>query len=186
MGNKPLNATWSCRYVQEVPTDRIIGKLVQNVNWPGPKTSLNGWPWMRWEERSDTYKPKFMSALRESIQREGFRNPILLIALPEGIFTLFGVSRFLVAKELGIPVKALISDHTNEFYRHKLVTMDNYKQFFKDPPIYFEFLDYAAYYHYSMERSRRADSHDPAGVKWCENEEWLIEEFPWIKEKDND
>lgn len=166
-------------FTQIWPHD-VTHRLIRNPNYGGQPSSVRGCCIIPIKERK--IKPKFFEALKLSVVREGFRNPILLYSTPEGLLLSFGGSRLRVAKELDREVPAIIVDYTGEYGHCKVVKDDNYDAFFKDPPALFEFTDYGLDTHYSLERSRRID-YDPAGMRWTEgltDTNFLTEEFPWL------
>jgi hypothetical protein len=163
-----------------ISPDRVLGRLIRNPNYGGPSVSLNGWH--THSAVSKAAKPGFHAALRESVRTEGVRNPVLVWALPEGIFLTFGGSRVVAAIAAGLDsIPAIINDYTGEFSEGDLVTRDNYASFFKDVPRTFDFGPDGADYHYHLERARRHE-HDDAGLAWLEDTspDWLSKEFPWI------
>lgn len=155
----------------------IKGKLVRNSNYNGNTLSLNGWCWV--PQVSTHTKPKFHEALCDSIRREGLRNPVIVYALPEGMFLSFGGSRVRAAREVGLDrIPAIVNDYTGQIDGEP-VTEENWKSFFVDVPEYFEFSESGADTHYSIEKNRR-HHFDKAGLAWCEGADWLKEEFAWI------
>lgn len=167
-----------------VSAARVTRRLVRNPQYGGEGVSLNGWKSTPVEPVTGR-KPKFFEALRESVRREGFRNPIIVYALPEGLFLGFGCSRLRVAQELDAEIPALVNDYTGEFDTAPEVTPSNWREFFTDVPEYFEWLPYGIDYHYSLERNRR-ETYDPKGMAWTESSpdrSFLTTEFPWLDEQ---
>lgn len=162
----------------------IIGRLVRNPNYGGPSVELNSWHYT--ESLSNHTKPAFQEALNESIAKEGFRNPILVWSLAEGIFLTFGGSRVKAAQANGIDtIPCIINDYTERFALYPHVTPDNVESFFTDPPKTYEFGEDGFDYHYNLERARRHD-HDPAGFAWVdEGAAFIKQEFPWLTEEDS-
>ena len=174
-----MAATFTIRHAQIDPA-RVQHRLVRNPNYGGPRVSLNNW--CITPVTPATRKVKFFEALRESVRREGLRNPIVVYALPEGLFLSFGCSRLRVAQELGLPeIPALVVDYTGEFADAEEVTQANWQGFFRDPPRHFEFTSDGIDTHYSLERNRRA-AYDAAGFAWCGGveAEFIKDEFGWI------
>ena len=160
--------------------DRVMGRLIRNPGYGGPSVGLNSWCWR--PSISNHTKPGFHTALCESIEKEGIRNPILLWALPEGVLLTFGGSRLKAAREVGLlDIPAIINDYTGEFNNAPEVTPDTWRSFFTDPPKEFEFGPHGVDYHYNLERARR-HAHDPAGFAWLNGGEpqFIREEFPWL------
>lgn len=159
----------------------ITGRLIRNPNYGGSKVGLNGWCYSK--SLSNHTKPGFQTALNHSIGVEGVRNPILVWALPEGIFLTFGGSRVKGCVANGIDeIAAIINDYTGAFESYPLVDDNNIERYFKDPPRSYEFGRDGFDYHYNLERARRHD-HDPAGFAWTdEDAPFIKQEFPWLSE----
>jgi len=159
----------------------IRGRLIRNSGYGGPSVGVHGWTWRPEVCKSKAAKPGFHEALRESIAKDGLRNPVLVWAFSEGIFLTFGGSRVAAAIALAIPaIPAIINDYTGSFSESELVTEDNWTTFFTDIPRSFTFDADGADYHYHLERARRHE-HDEAGLAWLEDHPtWLNEEFPWL------
>jgi len=161
----------------------VRGRLIRNPNYGGSRVGLNGWCYST--SISNHTKAGFQEALEASIRKEGVRNPILVWALPEGIFLTFGGSRLracIAAERTRIP--AICNDYVGDYKDSPEVTPKNWRGFFTDPPRDFEFGEYGADYHYNLERARRHD-HDPAGFEWLEGHtpEFIRREFPWVLEE---
>lgn len=162
----------------------VVGRLIRNPNYGGPGVSLNGWRYR--DSISNHTKEGFQEALNESIKENGVRNPIMVWALPEGVFLTFGGSRLKACQALGIETcPAIINDYTDQYSGAPEVRPDNWHTFFTDPPVSFEFGPDGADYHYNLERARRHD-HDPAGFAWLDGETpaFIAQEFPWVLEED--
>jgi hypothetical protein len=159
----------------------ITHRLVKNENYGGQAVSLHGWKTT--PVTPAKYKKEFFNQMRESVRREGFRNPILTYCLPEGLFLSFGCSRLRVAQELGIEIPTIIMDYTGEYYEHTEVQPDNWENFFTDVPKWHEFNSDGFEYHYSLERNRR-NSYDEGGFTWTKedyvDDDFIETEFPWI------
>lgn len=168
----------------EVPVEEIRGRIVRNPNYGGPTVSIYGWRWVPHEAFTHR-KPGFQDALAKSIAEGGFRNPVIVYALPEGSFLGFGASRLRAAVSLGLhSIPAIVNDYANRFPDATEVTESNHAQFFTDPPVWFEITEHGADYHYSLERNRR-NTYDPQGMKWTEeleDREFIAKEFSWITE----
>jgi len=171
---------FTVRYCEVNP--HMIGKrLIRNPNYGGAPTVVPGACIIPIVERK--IKPKFFVALRENVKLDGFRNPILIYATPEGLLLAFGGSRLRVAKELNINVPAIIVDYVGVYGARELVHEGNYTEFFRDPPVLFKITEHGVDTHYSLERNRR-EFYDPAGMAWVKDHEgsteFLDEEFPWL------
>jgi hypothetical protein len=166
------------RYGTINPSD-IRGRLIRNPNYGGQKVELNGWCWT--PVLSKHTKPRFQEALNASIKQDGIRNPILVWALPEGLFLTFGGSRVKAALHVGLSrIPAIINDYTGEFHDCPEVTPKNVDTFFTDPPRDREFNKDGFDYHYNLERARRAN-HDAMGFAWLDDEDdFIAAEFPWL------
>lgn len=158
----------------------VRDRIIFNPNYGGRPCTVPGTCIIPIRERK--IKPKFFVALKESMELEGFRNPIVLYNTKEGLLLSFGGSRLRVAKELDMPAMAIVVDYNNQYNCLPLVTPDNYKKVFTDVPEFFEFTDVGIETHYSLERNRR-NHYDPKGMEWTEELEdidFLDEEFPWL------
>jgi len=169
------------RYVKELPLDEITGQIVRNPAYGGAASGIHGWP-----VRPIIYrgiKPEFMEALRESIRKEGYRNPIIVYATDAGNFLAFGGSRIHAGRDVGVKsIPAIVNDYCGRFRKSPKVTLENFTSWFKDPPKFFEITDKGADYHYALERKRRAE-YDPAGFAWADPDADFFDiNFPWIKE----
>lgn len=138
-----------------------------------------------WRARIDMNKqnkPVFRKALRESIQKEGIRNPLLAWSFDEGLFVGFGMGRLKAAKELGfVEVPMIINDFTGNYDEAALVTPGNFAEFFTDVPLTWEFGKYGFTYHYNLTPSTRT-LHDPGGTKWYKGDvSDFHEEFPYLR-----
>jgi len=160
----------------------IRGRLIRNPNYGGPSVGIQGWTWRPEISKSHGAKPGFHEALRESVRREGVRNPVLVWNFSEGIFLTFGGSRVVAAIAAGLEtIPAIINDYVGTYSHEKLVTENNWHTFFTDVPRTFEFGPDGADYHYHLERARRHE-HDEAGLAWLKDTapNWLHKEFPWV------
>jgi hypothetical protein len=139
-----------------------------------------GWTW-RAQISKEAAKPEFKKAIRESIGKEGIRNPILVWSFNEGIFLTFGGSRIMAAVDVGLDsIPAIINDYTGDYESGEEVTEVNYHTFFADPPRDAEFTEKGFDYHYNLERARQ-HNHDKAGFAWVEGTpSWIKKEFPWL------
>lgn len=168
-------------YVGEVDARRVTHRIIRNPNYGGSPCTVPGTCIIPIKERA--IKPKFFEALRANVKLDGFRNPITLYNTPEGLLLSFGGSRLRVAKELGINIPAIVVDYVGTMGECEVVTMDNYEEFYRDIPVYFEWTSYGIDTHYSLERARR-EYYDPAGMEWTKDHEgsteFLDEEFPWL------
>jgi hypothetical protein len=162
---------------------KVTQRLVRNENYGGPAVSLHGWKMT--PVTPARYKKGFFEQMRESVRQEGFRNPIILWNLPEGLLLGFGCSRLRVAQEEKMLIPALVIDYTGRFALDREVTEDNWQEFFTDIPDYFEFDGDGVEYHYSLERNRR-HSFDPKGMAWARadyiDDSFIEKEFYWTLE----
>jgi hypothetical protein len=124
-----------------------------------------------------------MKALRESLEREGYRNPIVVYATDSGDHLAFGGSRVHAGRDVGLRcIPAIVNDYCGRYEACPEVTLENYASFFTDIPKYFIIDDKGADYHYALERKRRME-YDPAGFDWAEEDALFLDiDFPWIKE----
>ena len=177
-------SAYSVRF-SHIPVGGVSGRLIRNPNYGGPTVSLNSWCYS--VSISNHTKPGFQAALTASIKEEGVRNPILVWALPEGMFLTFGGSRLKSCREAEVAeIPAIINDYTGAFMGCPEVTPTNVGSFFQDPPKDFEFGKDGFDYHYNLERARRHD-HDPSGFAWVEGTpEFIKTEFPWLMKNTKD
>lgn len=171
---------FTVRYAEDVDPSLVVDRLIRNPNYGGRGTVVPGACIIPVRERK--IKPKFFVALRANVERDGFRNPILLYNTPEGLLLAFGGSRLRVAKELDKKIPAIVVDYAGCYAACPEVRPDNYKEFFTDVPVLFWFTEHGVDTHYSLERNRR-DCYDEAGMEWTkavDDVEFLEEEFPWL------
>lgn len=163
---------------REVDPHAVTTRIIRNPNYGGAPCSVPGCCLIPYQMRA--MKPKFFEALAESVKREGFRNPIVLVYTDGGYHLQFGGSRLRTAKQLDIPIPALVVDWTCEL-PGKEVNIFNWDSFFTDVPDHFEVTPDGLDTHYSLERNRR-DTYDPKGFSWVDDFEsdFIREEFPWV------
>jgi hypothetical protein len=128
-------------------------------------------------------KPVFRKALRESIQTEGIRNPLLGWSFKEGLFIGFGAGRLKAAKEAGLTeVPMIVNDFTGDYGDCPEVTEENFADYFTDVPLTYEFHKRFGFtYHYNLTPSTRK-LHDPGGTDWYEGDiSDFYEEFPYLE-----
>ena len=179
----PTDHPYSVRYVQAAPVDEILGRIVRNPGYGGPRTSHpHGYPYQEIPEVG--FKPGFFAALRADVAKNGFRNPILLHSLGEGLYLQFGASRYRVARHLDLSsIPAIVVDWIDRYCAEPRVTPDNWTLFFTDLPKYFEFTPEGIDHNYALERKLRA-KYDPAGFDWCgEDAEFISKDFPWMTDR---
>jgi hypothetical protein len=109
--------------------------------------------WVRARDIINTYEPpeyrikqeeesrQFFTKLEASIRKEGVRNPVNLIAQPNGdLHVLIGGSRTWIAQKLDIMIPAVITDKYNLFPdAETLKTEEQVLAKFKDKPLGIEF-----------------------------------------------
>lgn len=161
-----------------VPPDKVTHRICWNPNYGGRATGVGdsvAVPIRR------AVKPETRERIKESVRREGVRNPILVYITENDIILGFGGGRLAAAKDLGMPaIPAICVDYTQSLMGTP-VTEDNWRGYFNDPPQYFEFTEYGVLTHYGLERGRREDL-DEAGLAWASDEdmEVLLRESPWL------
>jgi len=170
------------RYVAETHPDDYLGKVCFNPNYP---SNVRGTPFGGALLRGHEDHPKMRAALEESVKNEGFRNPILAYKCDGGFLLKFGNSRLQIARKLGIPIPALVVDHTDEYADCPEVTMDNFHEFFTDVPKVFEIREDGTVNHsYNLGHTNQPN-YDPAGFTWLgDDPDHVIEEFPQIDRAD--
>ena len=168
---------WTARYAVIDPR-RIDYRIVFNPNYPGVPCGIPGAVAVKIRK---AVKPKTRERIRLSIEKEGFRNPIIVYKAGFDIILGFGGGRLQAAKELDKFIPAIIVDYVGVFKDFREVTPDNWKEFFTDVPMHFEFTDVGIYTHYGLERARREDR-DPAGTAWTTEEDMpaIYDESPWL------
>jgi len=159
----------------------LDGFIRRNPHAIGPEVGPFGWKVRLNMQKAN--KPVFRKALKESIQKEGMRNPILGWCFKEGLFYAFGAGRVQAAKEAGLTeVPMIVNDFTGEYKSSERVTPENFAEFFKDVPLTYEFNKQGFTYHYNLTPSTR-EIHDPGGVDWYEGEiSDFYEEFPYLRQ----
>jgi len=169
------------RYVAELPLEDLTHQIVRNPHYGGAASGIHGWPIRPIVYRG--IKPTFMGRLRESIRKEGYRNPIVCYATARGVFLAFGGSRVHAGRDVGAAgIPAIVNDYCGRFKDHPEITKENFTSFFTDKPAWFVIDDKGADYHYNLERKRRAE-YDAAGFDWCEDITDIIVDFEWLKDK---
>jgi len=169
--------------VPDAPVDKIIGKIVRNPLYGGPSTSHpHGYPWQPVPEPG--FKPSFFASLAKDVKENGFRNPIILQSMAEGLYLQFGGSRLKVARKLELPtIPAIVVDWCERFSFYPRVWVGNWQTFFTDVPRIFEFTPEGVETHYALERKRR-HLYDPEGFAWCgEDADFIDTDFPWVRGK---
>ena len=139
--------------------------------------------WRCREDMDKKNKPVFRKALRESIQAEGIRNPLLGWCFEEGLFVAFGAGRLKAAKEAGLTeVPMIVNDFTGAYKDCPEVTEENVADWFTDPPLTYAFRKTGFTYHYNLTPSTRV-VHDPGAIAWYDGEiSDFYEEFPYLRD----
>ena len=163
-----------------VDATTITHRLVRNPAYPGCTTGIDGSVGVMIKKDR---KPKTRSAIKDSIKKDGFRNPILVYNTTDGLFLSFGGGRLQAAQQLNILVPAIVVDYTDDYENCEEVTPDNWQEYFRDVPTLFTFTDIGIDTHYGLERNRD-EWFDPAGVEWAkDSDEYMaavIEESEWL------
>jgi hypothetical protein len=168
---------FTVRFAQ-VPLEGIKGRIIRNPGYGGPTLSIYGWTWR--PDVSTHRKPLFQEALRDSISKEGVRNPVVIYATVEGDFLSFGGSRLRAARDCKLDsIPALVNDYCGRYQEELEVTPENVESLFTDVPEYIEFTPTGVDTHYSLERNRR-DHYDAAGLEWAQGATFIKHEFGWI------
>lgn len=164
-----------------VPARDINFRIIRNPNYGGPRLSYQGW--CSQPLTPATRKVKFFAALEESVRQEGYRNPIIVWSVREGLHAQFGVSRLRVGQLLDVDIPCIINSVDGSYEHFEAVTEDNWQDFFTDVPAYHVFNNDGSFdYHYSLERNRRS-TYDAAGMAWADADaEFIRDEFSWIEE----
>lgn len=158
----------------------ITHRICFNPNYPGGPTGI---PNTKAVKIRRAVKPETRERIKESVRREGIRNPLLVYRGSEGYFLGFGGGRLQAAIELGLHmIPCIIVDYTGEQAGTE-ITPDNWADFFEDPPKHFVFTDYGIDTHYGLERGRR-DEIDEAGLAWASADDMqiLLRESPWLED----
>jgi len=169
---------WTVRKAALDPFE-ITHRIIFNPNYGGPGTKVPGAcavPIGR------AIKQETRAAIKESIRRDGFRNPIIVYRSGGEYLLSFGGGRLQAAKQLGIPVPALVVDYDGDMGDYEEVTEDTWQEHFTDVPKNFEWNAVGIQMHYGLERGRREDF-DPAGVAWISTDadkEAVYRESPWL------
>lgn len=162
-----------------IPVSDIQGRLVRCPGYSSNALAYKNWCWIPVPKAQG--KEGFHSALKESVSKEGLRNPVLVFAFPEGDFLAFGTSRYHAVVECGHEtIYALVNDHADRYPDLPEFTVESAPSFFKDVPANLDIGEDGANYHYSIERNRRNEV-DLAGLAWLKGDEpWLKKEFSWL------
>ncbi len=182
-GFRTVSAPFCVRYVSCASVSEIIGKLIRNPNYGGPKTSHPlRYPWQPIPEVG--FKPSFFAALEADVKENGFRNPVILHSMTEGIYLQFGASRYRVARKLGLEtMPAIVVDWCERFKECTPVHEKNWRAFFTDVPKYFAFTGEGVDHNYALERNMRSE-YDPAGFAWSGTDAPFIDEdFQWLRNR---
>lgn len=163
-------------YAKEITT-----RIIRNPNYGGKPCEVPGTCIVPINNKG--IKPLTRQAIQDSIERDGFRNPILVYKTKQGLHLSFGGGRLLAAQNLDMLIPAIVVDYTGELSNYEEVTQDNWQEYFVDVPAHFTWTEYGIDTHYGLERGRSEDWFDPAGVAWVEDlddDSFLIEESPWL------
>lgn len=173
-------SNFTIKYVPQIDSRIIKYRLVRNPAYPGIETEVPGAVGVLIKR---TRKPETREAIKDSVRREGFRNPILLYRTSKGTFLSFGGGRLQAAQELGVLVPAIVVDYTGDLDPLRDVTPDNWQEYFRDVPTLFTFTDIGVDTHYGLERNRN-EWFDPAGVEWAKGSpeymEAVLKESEWL------
>ena len=168
------------RYVCDTRAEQYIAKVNFNPTYPpctaGNPPGCSSIPLA--EHRS---KPLFRAALKASLIKEGFRNPILGYTCEDGLLLKFGNSRLQLARELDIDLPAIIVDHLGRYDDRPEVTMANFEEFFTDVPKVFHInKDGTLDHSYNLGRANQ-HKYDPKGLEWLgDDPTGAISEFSQI------
>jgi hypothetical protein len=171
------------RYAR-VPIDSIVGFARRNSQ-AVEGYEIGPFKWRARINMNKQNKPVFRKALRESIAKEGMRNPLLGWHFKEGLFIGFGAGRLKAATEAGLTeVPMIINDFVGEWEDAEEVTKENWTKFFTDIPLTYEFDKTGFTYHYNLTPSTRT-IHDPGGTAWYDGDvSDFYGEFPYLEEFD--
>lgn len=155
-------------------------RLVRNPNYNDRHVEFRNWCYIDFDP-NHARKPGFFMALKKSVKKDGFRNPIVVYNFPQGLMLSFGGSRLRTGQELDMMIPAIVVDFCDQ-YKGQEVTQENYACFFTDVPKHFVIDSEGVDTHYSLERNRRHE-YDPAGLKWSDaipDKSFIQMEFPWL------
>ncbi len=162
----------------------ITHRIIFNPNYGGRGTKVPGSCAVKIRQKG--IKPETRAAIRRSVERDGFRNPIIVYRSGGEFLLSFGGGRLQAAKELDVLVPAIVVDYDDDSRADDFeeVTEDNWREFFTDVPAMFEWSDRGIQMHYGLERGR-GEWYDPAGVAWIttqEERDAVLKESPWLKD----
>ena len=172
------------RYVEDTHPSQYLGKVCFNVDYPSLLPGVLFSSMVLVEHRS---KPLYRAALRASLEKEGFRNPILAYECDGGLLLKFGNSRLQIARDLDITLPAIVVDHQERYSDRPEVTNENFAEFFTDVPRIFEITDEGTMVNHSYNLANRNQTdYDAAGLEWLgEDETGAISEFSQIDREDH-
>lgn len=126
-GNLPLDAV-SWRYLP-VGTGKSLAGYEERKFSCGP--GAKGWAFV-YQERGQ----QFFTRLKASVEKEGFRNPVFMLAIEEGNFLRYGGSRLWAAHELKLPtIPVVVADWVGRFEHFELLeTEADVRARFMDQP----------------------------------------------------
>lgn len=172
---------WTARYVAGIDPHRITDRIVFNPNYGGRSVGVVGACAVPIRTGKKGIKPDTRERIKQSVEREGFRNPIIVYRTKDGWFLSFGGGRLEAAKALDIPIPAIVVDYRGYLDTCPEVTEHNWREYFTDAPEYFEFTDVGISTHYNLESGREGAA-DEAGLAWASEEDMLaiLKESPWL------
>lgn len=172
---------FTVRYTPGLNPHLVKYRIVRNPDYSGRVLSLNNW---REYPIKDTRKQDLQDTLNKDIKEHGFRNPIIVYAIDEGIYLVFGGSRLRAAKLHNISIPAIVNDYTGDFRNYPEVTPENHLRFYTDEPCWHEFGEYGYDSHNGLERMRREEwSKTSTGFDWLKRKDYdlsfIEREMPW-------
>ncbi len=82
-----------------------------------------------------TYDEPHYKSVERSVLEEGFRNPICVMSIKEGVFAYFGTTRLAVSHRNGISIPCIIGDYVDRYPEaEELLTEEDIAGKFTDIP----------------------------------------------------
>ena len=177
-----MKPAFDIRYVTDLDPHVVNTRIIHNPRYGGASVNVPGCCTIKLRRG---VKPQTRQEIQDDIAKNGFRNPIVVYSTDTGIHLSFGGGRLFAAKNLDIVMPAIVVDYSGDYAAEKIVTPQNCRDFFLDPPKTLKFTDVGIFTHYGLERTRHDDDFDEAGMEWTkslDDDSFIYEESPWLQE----
>ena len=106
---------------------------------PTPNNGEHGAKPLRREHKQYQNMTAFYDSLKESVAREGIRNPVFALCYEDGLYVRYGCSRVMTAKQLGVEIPVVIADYTDNWeHLMELKSENHIRSKYKDQPALIE------------------------------------------------